>query len=258
MKTKILLASVLFFLINTSKAQDSEKAKPTGYISINGGLGAPLGDFSNLYIGGASSGGAFSLNFSTPLFKSHFGLTTKIDIASYLMASQPFIAQQESLLEPSGQVSGTHYDFIATTSGSYFQTNTLVGLYITIPIKRFSFDARMLVGLNSTSRPSVGIDFNDYYYGYYTSYYENSSTSSSFAYDFGFGARLNLGKRQKLCLMLSFDFVGANGSFVFSSKRLYIDEAGNIDDSNIQTITKTYDVSTFNTTFGIGYVFGKK
>mgnify|MGYP001573957327 CR=1 FL=1 len=258
MRKKILLSSfVLLSFTTLVSGQDSEKAQATGYTSLNFGLGIPLGDFSNEYVGSASTGGSFSVNFSTPLFKSNLGLTTKIDMGVYEMSTTPFISEQKSLMNSLGYKDKLDYTFKTIGYGSYSQTNTLIGLYATMPIKKFCIDARILGGFNFTNRPESTIYFDFISWSYNETYYEKASSSSSFAYDFGLSARYNMGKRQKLCLMVSIDFVGAYGNFYFNSKRLYYDSLGFIDDAQIQKKHVAHSVSTYNMTFGVGYVFGK-
>jgi hypothetical protein len=173
----------------------------------------------------------------------------------YEMSATPFLSEQKSILTSFGYKEGKDYDFKTISYGSYSLTNIMSGLYTTIPMKKLSIDARILLGFNFTNRPETTIDFS--FYSYNETYYERASSGSSFAYDFGFGLRYNLGKKQKLCLMLSFDYVGSNGDFSFNSKRLYLDAAGSFDDVDIQKIHASYSVSTWNTTFGIGYLFGQ-
>lgn len=255
---KILLLTILLHLTITTNAQDTEKTQATGYTSLNFGLGIPLGDFSDEYVGSASTGGSFSVNFSTPLFKSNLGITSKIDMGVYEMSTTPFISEQKSLMNSLGYQDKVDYTFKTISYGSYSQTNTLIGLYATMPIKKFCIDARILGGFNFTNRPESTIYFDFIAGSYNETYYEKASSSSSFAYDFGVSARYNMGKRQKLCLMISIDFVGAYGNFYFNSKRLYDDGFGSIDDTQIQKKHVAHSVSTYNMTFGVGYVFGKK
>lgn len=258
MKTKSLLTLVVFLFTQLVNAQNAEKAKPTGYISVNGGVGIPLGDFSNEYLGGALSGGSFHLNYSVPIFKSNLGITTKIDMGAYEMSTSPFISEQKNIINSLGYKDKVDYNFKTVSYGSYFQTNIMTGLYATLPIKKFCIDARILGGFNSTNRPSSEINFDFFAIGYEETYYEKATTSSSFAYDFGISVRYNMGKKQKICLIVSADLIGANGKFEYDSKRLYYDSAGDVDDVDIQKKKVSHSVSTYNITFGIGYVFGKK
>lgn len=178
----------------------------------------------------------------------------------FTMSTMPFISEQKRQINSLGfgYQDGVDYRFKTISYGSYTQTNVLTGLYTTIPLKRLSIDARILGGFNFTNRPESIIDLDFNAIGYTERYYENASSSSSFAYNLGFGVRYNMGKKQKLCLMLSFDFIGAYGDFYFNSKRIYSDGAGGIDDVEIQKMHTSYSVSTWNTTIGIGFVFGNK
>ena len=256
---KTLLIILSLMAGSVSNAQDTDK-KPTGSVSLNGGVSIPLGDFANVNIGGASSGYNFHMNYSAPLFKSHFGLTTIISTSGYAMTDEPFKAQQRSLLEPLGYVEGFHYDLKSNNIGTYSENRVLLGLYTTIPFtKRLSLDSRILFGIIFIDRPEVKIDFDDYYDNYYVSYTQSASSSTVLAYNFGFGLRYNLGKKQKLCMILGLDYVGSSSAdFVINCKSLYADSPTSIVDNGQNTITQSYSISSFNTTFGIGYVFGKK
>ena len=260
MKAKHLFTIALLQLAMLTTAQDSDKAKPTGYVSINGGSSVPLGEYSDVYIGGASTGSNFNVAYSIPfLFKNHMGLATNFSTCSYGASDQPFIEQQRSLLESVGYQYGTDFTFKSRSGDvSYTQYRILIGMYSTIPLKkRLSIDSRILFGVNFVDRPAFVIYFDDKADNYTATYKQYSTNSTAFAYDLGIGVRYNLGKKQRLCITVNFDYVGSTASFDVKSKAIYKDNNG-LSDEGMKTVTQSYSVSSFNTTVGFGYVFGNK
>ena len=261
MKAKHLFTIALLQLAMLTTAQDSDKAKPTGYVSINGGSSSPLGEFSDVYIGGASTGSNFNVAYGIPfLFKNHMGLATNFSTCAYGASDQPFIEQQINLLESIGYQYGTDFTFKSRSGDvSYSQYRILIGMYSTIPLKkRLSIDSRILFGVNFVDRPDFVIYLNDTRDNYTATYKQYSTNTTAFAFDLGIGVRYNLGKKQRLCITVNFDYVGSTANFYVKSKSIYKTSDNSLDDSEIKTVTQSYSVSSFNTTVGFGYVFGNK
>ncbi len=257
-KLSILTALIIFSSVILNAQEATEKQKPSGYISLNVGLSSPLGDYASYDIGGASSGAGLTFNMSAPIKKSHLGIATNISIASYGMDDSPFIAQQVAVMNSCDIPSNTYRFKSKTSYANYSQFRAMTGLYATIPLgKRFNFDSRILFGINAVSRPYLAIDLDFYGINYYEKYYQDETSAVALAYNFGFGVRYNLGKKQRLCLMLSFDYTGGNASFEINSYSLYKDKDGYLNDGK-NTINQSYSVATYNSMIGFGYVFGKK
>jgi len=256
MKKLIFLLAIASSLTMFSQTTD-EKQSPSGYIVINLGMANPLGDFSDLKVGGASSGFNLNLSNNFVIKKSHFGVATKIDYSSYTMAVSPFLNQQQN------RAGVTNFSSDTTSvgniqGGSYTQASFLFGLYTTIPIKkRLSIDSRILVGFCSTSRPLVKFDITDLNTGNSQTFAEGSGSSNGFSYDFGFGLRYNMGKRHRICLALGVDYMGSNATFEVNSVSFYADN-NNVMQYGNNKETISYSVASFNANLGIGFVFGQK
>ncbi len=142
-KTIFIIAAILCMGLATSaQNKPSEKTKSTGYITLNGGISIPMEEYASANYGGVKQGENFHLDFSVPLFHSHFGICTKVDASTYNGSADPFLSAQQKLFDESGI--GMYATLNPTGSGPSQQGNLLSGLFTSIPFnKTFSLDTRI-------------------------------------------------------------------------------------------------------------------
>jgi len=230
MKTKkMLISALLFAAVLPTKAQNSNTQSqgnssgipPTGYsIAISLGSSTPVGSFADR----AQTGLNFNLSSELPIKHSHFGI-------ALMLGGQTNGYNTSAFISAAG--------FSSATANNFVSDNLLVGGFATIPVHRFSFDFRLMVGSMICEYPNISAT------DYSGNTYQFTFTSEKVgAIDLGAGVRYNLSS--KLTLMLNWNYIsGANATF---------NGTGTFDNSISVPITITKAFSVFNATWGVGWI----
>jgi len=243
---------------------------PTGYISLNGGLGIPLGNFANPpfpkygnYGGNALPGGSFNISADLPLNHTNIGVALMLSSYSNQVNTGGYTSSFSA--SDSGQAnSGIGTNFYSGQSDYYSTTTLMAGLFYTYPVGRISFDLRGMIGIAFCSLPDI--NFFATYQGNQSDTWEISgSNSTGFAYDLGAGIRYGL--RRNSCIMLNIDYMGVNTSYNTTIEHDYyytysaVPTPGNYftnypASSNIAPVTGSLVMSMLTISFGVGWQFG--
>ena len=249
----------------TTKKRIKNKArKTTGYISINGGVGIPIGSFASATSsnsGYALSGDNYNIDFGIPIAHSHFGIAAN---ATYYSNPVDVSALESSISSQYPYYNGVNisngnytssggYSTSVIQSGNYSSGVLMGGLYITYPFRKLSFDLKLLAGIAISSTPSYNITNTEVFNVVtYTPTFQtsianaNSETATSFAYGINFTARYVLKKfksRNKdahsFLALINITYFSTNPSFT-----------GSIDGVNT---TNVIPLSILGISAGLGY-----
>ena len=150
---------------------------PTGYIVAGGGIGIPLGEYRYIVLDDSKSGFAQNgfnsfIEFAMPIAKSKFGFAANIGYYNNSIDNISVGAQQTAQAN-----NGATY---VLTADNYKLSTVLAGVYITIPIQRFSIDFKGLAGVSLFTYPAQTI--NSFYNGQTGAASSEVSTTAAFAY----------------------------------------------------------------------------
>lgn len=220
-------------------AQETEKPKPSGYISLNSGLGIPTGSYRSNY---ASLGRNTNLSFAMPIKTSRWGFSSFVGAGSNNFNISSFVAKF-SADNAGGSCKATSYNNYATLS-------FLVGAFYTIPFKRFNFDFVLQTGGLFSNYPSVSLELTDNTYTTYT-VSVGSASDLSVPLNMGAGMRYSFTKRFALCAnigWLTSDATYRNILITSSTQDIY----GNTYTSK-QYVSMVKHISIVNITAGIAW-----
>lgn len=235
-----LCSALLLLFVSNVKAQDENN--PKGYIALNGGVGLPIGDYNQS--GFAVTGYNIHLSTAIPLFHSKFGIASKFDYGSNSYDGGSLLATI---------VKNDKFTYVAQ-SGNYTYTTLLAGIFYTIPLKKISFDFRVMGGMMSMNFPSIAVGATDSS-NTTVAVGKGDGSGSAFAYNVGLGMRYSI--TPKLCLMVNFDYLGSSISYDAKLGALVIDSNGQYAISTTNS-NFSQSVSLLNATAGIGWQFGSK
>jgi hypothetical protein len=249
MKNIIISIAIIFIAISASA--QSDKPKPKGFLALNAGLGLPIGNFAGTDFnkndqGFAILGVNFHLANGIPLFNSHFGIATKIDFGINPVDDVALrLAFRNSINNPS-------YNYTAKSLSNYTYSTTLIGLFITLPTKRFSFDYRLQAGIMYAKTPTLNFIASNNTLIVNSTLYETNATA--FAFNIGLGVRYSI--VPKLCLLFNIDYLDASPTF--TSKSVTKTSIPGSTDTETSYTTSKQNISLINASFGIGWQFGSK
>ncbi len=226
---------------------------PRGYIAVNSGFGAPVGNFAvnfgTSYGNYALPGQIQSLTAFVPVNHTNVGVAVMIGVHDNAYDVNSFVNNIQLTEANANKI------YLADGSSDYQETSILAGVFYTIPVKRFSFDFRLMGGLLVCRLPEV--QYEAYIPQTATAaeqdFLWNSQPSSSqaFAIDLSAGVRYSL--RRRLCLMGNIDFMHANVHY--ASYQQYVDPNGNLI---ISPMTGNTPISLVNISVGLGFEFGRE
>ena len=242
MNPKILILLLILFSVNElCSAQESSK----GFVSINAGIGIPMGEFGKGYV---KTGLNLNLSFAIPL-NPNFGLGIKIGRDASPFDKERFLNDSKS----------PGLDNITYTLKMYADENSVTRTYFTggifafIPFQKFSLDIGALIGYATHSYPEVIIDYKNFTtgdYGFEDNYVKLENT---FAYDLCLGIRYSF--TDKFCGNLNFDFVHTSPESSGSYRHYSYTNVNNIYEYEFSG--SNMPISIFSITAGVGYQFGK-
>ena len=220
-----------------------------GYFTLNLGLVQPVGMYSSTkstsYGGYAMPGSVVSISAGLTPEHSNFGVAFLL--GNYV---NPFNANQYAAnIGQSDQAPS----YAATARDDYVISNVMAGFYYTVPVKKISFDFRLLGGAVFCGLPEVAYTAYQYDAVLGTSSYYNWDTepslSTALAYDAGAGIRYNFGN---MAVMLNADYMYSNPQYNTTEK--VTDAAGNESYMNLNGNIK---ISALTYTIGFGYQLGR-
>jgi hypothetical protein len=235
---------------------------PSGYLAINLGYTIPQGSFGtafgSAYGAYATPGLTYDFSFAYPICHSNFGFalmygnyTNGYDLDTYvnnLNNSNP------NLL----------YQSVYPDNDIYSESSLMGGLFITVPVGRFSFDARIMGGVLFCSLPEQDYATQDAQ-GNINQYDIESSTCSGFAFDAGLGIRYLIVKfsNRQLCAMVNLDYLYSNPNYS-TVQDIYQTPALNNPNNTTYQISPSppvsghLPISLLNISLGLGYQFGDR
>lgn len=277
----LLTFVVLFFLIHSTRAQDSakvvghihkthttdavkssrlnsvppvHKTKPAvmptyprdGYIAIMGGLGNPTGPFATNE--GAKGGSVFSISAAFPGIISHCGIAFKFDDGTNGF-NQGQLVNSLNVKTGFANISCSLPDQLGHCSFKTF----LTGLYLTYPKKHFTIDIRALMGVMTATIPGLTVNYYNQTAENNGNYYQSEASGSAFAIDFGFEVRYPV--RPRLSLIFGVDYLHGTPSFPIVTTGATLTSNGSILQGNEsgQEVTIDQPFNLLNLSLGVGY-----
>ncbi len=183
---------------------DSLRDRPKGYyLTINGGIGVPLKDFSAAGGGNALSGPSWNIVFGMPIAHSPIGFACVLGDGWNIYSVS---ALEASLLKNTGNASTVTIG----TPSNYREIEGMIGALAIAREGKLSFDFRLMAGVMNFTTPEID----------YTSFYQNpnfpappyemfesiqSSNTNVVVVDGGITLRFTLCKN--LCAVTNFDIM---------------------------------------------------
>lgn len=231
---QILTGLLLLASISLVQAQN----KPNAFVEVFGGVNTAAGNFANSSYENASSGFAKSGYLlgvqGAFFFGGNLGLGLTLSQADYGV---------NTFALADGYRNDFAVDEATATSKHYKFNNLLVGPYYSISLGRLTLDFRGMVGLSAATLPALRVALEDQ-----STFTQNSSSATSFAYQAGVGLRIPL--VTNLGVSLRADY--------FSTKPKFAVTYSDINNSSGRTIDSYNQVvQSLNGTLGIFYQFGR-
>ncbi len=228
---------------HVSKGSNSLGSKTTGYVIFGGGTALALGEYASTTVSDRQSGFAnvvgFNLHvdFAMPIAHSNFGVAASIGYNQHTINTSTF--DDEEAAKYNGQ-----YNFNLLVNPNQV-TTIMGGLYVTIPVKKFAFDFKALVGVTILSIAQQTETVTDI-----TTYQSETATISAinqaaFAYGGNFTVRFNAAKH--FCIYAQVGIVHSENDYTATAT--YNDGAAPEDKSVEQPVT------ILTSTVGIGFPF---
>ncbi len=227
---------------NTKSTSDAPKAK--SFIGITGGYSNLLGNLAKFDYADDKSGYANKTGFNVGVEGAYF-FHKNIGFGGIYSNTSFFTNGVQTLAD------GYKEDFAVDSTtvdvkGRYTLNNFLVGPYFSFPVKKFTFDVRVVAGISSIKTPQFTTYLEDQTD---VTFSQNSSTAAAFAFQAGAGVRYSL--IENLCVKLNFDFFNSNPNIKITNTNRVV-KAGRLITEYKQPI------SVISINFGIAYQFGKK
>jgi opacity protein-like surface antigen len=100
-----------------------------------------------------------------------------------------------------------------TDKGKYSTYNFLIGPYFSFPMKKFTFDVRVIGGLISAETPEFKVELEDQANA---TFYQNSSKANAFGFQAGAGVRYSI--ITNLCVKLNVDYFYSKPDFKITNE----------------------------------------
>ncbi len=235
--------------------QEAPNESPKGFVAVNTGFATVTGNWgfslSPQYDGTyALSGSLQSISAGIPINGSNFGIALMIGLYDNPFDLNSFV-QNVADADPN-----LNRGYGTLQGGDYATINFMAGLFYTYPVKRFSFDLRVMGGYINCGLPEIayGAEQDAIPFNIQDTWDIASSSAGGFAYDVGVGARYSF--RRSMCLMLNFDWLGASLPFKTLETHQNVDNNGNVT-YDYPNLSGTVPVSLFNISLGLGFQFGR-
>jgi len=243
-KNILVLVSILFIIVNSTRAQES-------YIGFSLGTSIPRGDFATaeqLFNNGYAIPG-FTVCFEGYYFPFRMiGIGGVLGFGSLYAESDDYLdhlldyAYTQSVIPVFGSLPSS--DDVSFESGFWNYVNLMAGPEISVPLGKFQAGIRGLAGLTMAFYPK-----RELYYSEGSNLLEISAKGPSAAFAYSYGASLLYKSRSGTGIKVSADYLTSSASYDF--------------DMNVITSTSEYnhirdeevDLEALNITLGFFYVF---
>jgi len=227
--------------VKTKQKKPMPANTPTGYIVIGGGFSFPIGAFSstdgtNPSSGYAMTGGGGFIECAMPIKHSHFGIAfnaafnvNNINMGEY---------------NSNWNLNNPGYNSFWQTDVSYSTISLMAGGYFTYPVKKFSFDLKLLAGLAVCTFPSVAVYVEDLTTHPATSANENVNSDTEYTFAYGGNISVRYAIVKHFCVLAQVGLISANPTYSLT-----------LSGSNTQTITSQQPTTIVNLSAGFGYQF---
>jgi len=226
----------------------SGQQKATHYIGISGGVSAPLGVYASTDAGAFGTWNNFSgfakTGFNIGLdgayhFLPNIGVGGSINFSDHGRLSG---ADVQKLADSYTDAFAVDYSTVRT-QGRYQTLNLFAGPCFSLPLKKFTFEARILGGLTQNiSSPEIYVTLEDNPNGFK----QKSSSHNAFGWQTGLGIRYAL--TEKISFTMRGDYFHTNGITIDNENR---------NNAAGREVTKQR-MSWTNLSLGLAYAFGKQ
>lgn len=267
-----ILIPFLLFKINNCFAQKdtaAEKKFDRFYISLTGGIGIPVGEFSEFSIpndppapisnfynlaGEARTGYTGKLN-AHYFFAKHFGCAASVFTGSFKAKDKTY---QELFNSPS-TLEYTTYTYKAE---SWTASGIMIGAIAGAPVSNFLFNIKFLAGFQRSVCPETNISLIDEnvisQYTFTETIRQPAVSSTAFAWDAGIDIGIKTGK--KIAVLFSADYSASKADFngpVFIEAEFNDHTNGNYLSHYSESFPfdETKQIAYISLTVGIAYVF---
>lgn len=246
MKKVISLTIAAALWCSLSFGQDktaSDNAKAKSFIGITGGYSSLTGNITKSDYDNNSSGYAAKSGYNIAVDGAYY-FSKYIGVGGVFSHSGFNAANLQSMAD--GYKDAFDVDSVTlTTSKQYGFTNFFVGPYFSFPVKKFTFDVRLLGGLTHATSPKFKVDLEDQLNA---TFYQDNASANAFGFQAGIGARYSIIKN--LSARLNIDYMYAKPDFKITNENR-ANNAGRL-------ITEYHEaISMLNVNLGVAYQFGR-
>jgi opacity protein-like surface antigen len=246
MKKIIYITIATAFSCSLSFGQDKttdDNSKAKSFIGITGGYANAMGNFVKNDYEDEKSGYANSAGFNMGLEGAYY-FHKNIGIGG-VFSNTSFYAKGLQTLADGYKDSFEVDSTTVTVKGKYSTLNFLIGPYFSFPVKKFTFDIRVVGGLVNAKTPEFTTYLEDQEA---VTFVQKSATANTFGFQAGAGVRYSIIKN--LCVKLNADFYYSQPNFKITNENRVVN-AGRLITDYKQPIMGMY------LNFGIAYQLGK-
>jgi len=251
MKNSIIFTFSIVLLFGSIKAQTTSDAgstvvnKAKSFIAFSGGIASPMGKFASNKFEDSTSGYAklgshFALEGAYFLC-SHFGIGGSMNMSSFGVDALPIAAGYREVF---------NCDSAIANSRPYHTVSFLIGPYFSWPVKKFTFDGRLLLGTTTTMSPDIYCTVINKYAGptegSVSTFVQTGDNKTTFGMQVGLGVRYSICKHWMVRLASDYFYSKPNLSFQNIGRS-----------NNVGHIVSTYNqpITGITGVLGIGYEF---
>jgi opacity protein-like surface antigen len=210
-KILILAVSVCTYTSSFAQKAASDTAKSSSFIGLTIGYAHAGGNFTKADYENDKAGFANSAGLNFGLEGAYY-LTKNIGIGGVFSNSSFYTKGKQALAD------GYKEDFdvdstTVTDKGKYSTNNFLIGPYFSFPMKKFTIDTRVVVGLTTAKTPEFRVDLEDQADA---TFYQKSAKASTFGFQAGVGIRYSIVKN--LCVKLNVDYFYSKPDFKITNE----------------------------------------
>ena len=243
MKTKFLLTLIVLGTYSLSFAQDNSSviSKSQSFIGVTGGYANALGNFTKSNYDDPKSGYANSSGMNIGIEGAYF-FHRNIGIGGIISNTTFNVRGKQALADGYKEAFDVDYTTVSE-NGNYSTLNFLIGPYFSFPIKKFTFDVRVIGGLTHAKTPQFRVDIEDQSDA---TFYQNSSTANTFGFQGGAGIRYSILKNLSIKL---------NADFFYSKPNFNITNVNRADNAGRLITSYNQPITGFYLNFGLAYQF---
>jgi outer membrane protein W len=237
----LFLASLLIGTQTFAQATTEGATKAPSFIGITGGWANAVGNFTKSDYADNKSGFANSSGLNLGIEGAYF-IHKNIGIGGSISNTTFYTKGKQALADGYKEA----FDVDSTTvtdKGKYSTINFLIGPYFSFPVKKFTFDIRVLGGLANAKTPEITIYLEDQKD---VTIVQKSASANAFSFQGGFGIRYSIVKN--LCLKINADYFFSNPDFKITNENR-VNSAGRLINEYKQAINGIL------INFGIAYQF---